>query len=443
MLFDKKAIRALLVPLVIEQVLTGLMGVADTVMVSNIGEAAVSGVALVDAINLLVVQFMSALAAGGTIVCAQYMGRRDETDANRASAQVTLAGLVISSALCVALVLLRRPVLRLIFGTVEKDVMDAALTYLLITALSYPFLALYTTSAALFRAVGDARRPMLVAAAADALNIVGNAVLMFVLRWGVTGAAVATLASRVFSAVLMLRWQLRPGLPISLTDVRHIRPDWAMIRRVLRIGLPAAVENGMFQLGRLVVQSTVSVLGTTAIAAQALALTLETFGSMPAQAVGIGLMTVAGQTLGRGREDEARYYIRRFTWISALTVLGTSVLIAGGAPLVVRFTALSADGAALVCRILWVTCAIKVCIWPHAFTLPNGLRAAGDVSYAMWVTTVSMWVFRVALSWILCRHTAVGLWGVWIGWCTDWLVRHICFRVRFHGDRWLRHAVID
>ncbi len=441
--FDRKGLRALLIPLVIEQVLTGLMGVADTLMVSSVGEAAISGVSCVDAVNLLVVYFLSALAAGGTIVCSQYIGREDPENAGKAAHQVMLTALVLSLALCGALALLRRPLLRLIFGSVEPAVMDAAVTYMLITVLSYPFLALYTTSAALFRADGDARRPMLVAALADALNIAGNAVLIFGFRLGVAGAAWATLGSRVFSAAVMLRAQRRTERPISLRGVRDMKPDPVMIRRILRIGLPSAVENGMFQLGRLVVQSTVSVLGTTAIAAQALALTLETFGSMPAMAVGTGLLTVAGQCIGRGRPDEARRYIKRFTLISTGMVLATGLIISGAVPVAVRFTALSADGAALTCRIIWVTAAIKLLIWPVAFTLPNGLRAAGDVSYAMWVSTLSMWIFRVALSWYLCRYTAVGLWGVWIGWCSDWLVRNLCFRCRFRGDRWLRHSVLS
>ena len=441
MLFTKRQIRALLVPLMIEQVLTGLMGVADTLMVSGVGEAAISGVALVDAVNLLVLYFFSALGAGGTIVCAQYMGRDDETDARGAAHQVLYASAALSLGTALVIIALRRPLLDLIFGTVEPAVMDAAVLYMLVTAASYPFLALYTASAALHRAVGNSRAPMLIAAGADVLNVAGNAVLIYGCGLGVLGAAVATLVSRVVSCVVMLWVQRRPG-PISLRGILPVRPDLPMIQRVLRVGLPSAVENGMFQLGRLVVQSTVSVLGTTAIAAQAVVFTLETFGSMPAQAVGTGLLTVAGQCIGHGEPEQARKYIRDFTRYSTLTVLATGAVISAAVPLVVRFTALSGEGAALVCQLIWFSSTLKVLIWPRSFTLPNGLRAAGDVSYAMWVSTVSMWVFRVALSWFLCRYTPVGLWGVWIGWCTDWLVRNLCFSHRFRGDKWLDHSVL-
>lgn len=442
MLFSQRQLKALLVPLIIEQVLTGLMGVADTLMVSNVGEAAISGVSLVDSVNLLFTYFFSALGAGGTIICAQYIGRDDEPDTNKAAHQVMLSSLALGLFFGALLILVRRPVLRLIFGHVDAAVMDAAVVYLLITAASYPFLALYSSSVALFRAVGDAKRPMLVAAAADILNIAGNAVLIFGFHMGVAGAALSTLASRVVSAAVMLRLQLKPG-PIALRDLRHLKPDLPMIRRILRVGLPSAVENGMFQFGRLIVQSTVSTLGTTAIAVQAIVFTMEMFGSMPAQAVGTGLLTVAGQCIGRGRPEEARHYARRFTRISFWIVLGDGVLLCALAPLIMRLTALTPEGGTLACRILWVVLAVKAVIWPKAFTLPNALRAAGDVSYTMWVSTISMWIFRVLLSWILCRYTGVGLWGVWIGWCTDWLVRNLCYCLRFRGDRWLDHSVLD
>ncbi len=441
-MFTKKEIRALLWPLVVEQVLTGLMGVADTFMVSNVGEAAISGVALVDSLNVLVMNFFSALAAGGTIVCSQYIGQEDRGRANQASNQVMGASLALSLICCVPLVALRRPVLGLIFGRVEADVMDAAEVYLLVTALSYPVLALYSASAALFRATGDSRRPMIVALIADILNIIGNAVLIFGFGMGVLGAALATLASRVVSCLIMLRYQARPGQIISLGGPRSYLPEWTMLRRIMRVGLPSGIENGMFQFGKLVVQSTVSMLGTTAIAAQAIIAVLDSCQGMPGQAIGIGLITVAGQCMGRGRPDEARRYMLLFTRISVAIALITGGVISGAVPFITRLTALTPEGRTLVCQITWFVAAVRVFFWPNAFTLPNGLRAAGDVSYTMWVGTASMWGLRVALSWYLCRYTGVGLWGVWIGWCTDWVLRATMFRLRLRGEKWKMHNVL-
>ncbi len=441
-MFTKKELRALLIPLVLEQILTGIMGAADTLMVSSVGEAAISGVSLVDSVNMLAVNFFSALAAGGTIVCAQYIGHRDETDAGHAARQVTALAAALSLAAAAVLIPLRRPLLGLIFGSVEREVMDAADVYMLVTVLSYPFLALYTASAALYRAIGDAKRPMLAAAAADILNIIGNAVLIFVFHMGVLGAALATLASRIFSAAALLICQARPGQTISLGRLAEWRPDGPMLRRILRIGLPSAVENGMFQFGKLAVQSTVSTLGTTAMAAQALAAMLDSFVGMPGTALGVGLLTVAGQCMGRGRSDEARRYMRLFTRLCTVVMVIIGAVLAPVTPLITRMTALTAEGAALVCHISWAMSVMRVLFWPTAFTLPNGLRAAGDVSFTMWTGAVSMWLFRVALCWALCRYTAVGLWGVWIGWSADWVVRTVCYAVRFHGDRWLDHDVL-
>ena len=442
-MFTNKQLRALLVPLVIEQVLTALMGVADTFMVANVGEAAISGVSLVDSVNMLVTYFFVALAAGGTIVCAQYIGQESLDRANQASRQVMAAVLGLSLTFSVILIPLRMPLLRLIFGSVESAVMDAAGVYFLVTALSYPFLGLYSTSAALYRATGESKLPMLVALAADIMNIVGNAVLIFAFHMGVLGAAIATLVSRVFSAAVMLYYQTRPGQAITLDKPLSYRPDLAMIRRILRVGLPSAVENGMFQFGKLVVQATVSVLGTTAIAAQAIVVTLESFGVLPGQAIGIGLVTVAGQCMGRGRPDEARQYMLRFTKISTLVVIGTGTLVSIAAPIVTQLTGLSQEGIRLACQLTWFVSVLRVLLWPAAFTLPNGLRAAGDVSYTMWTSTGTMWIFRVAMSWYLCRYTPIGLWGVWIGWCTDWLVRAICYATRFLSGRWQTKKVLD
>ncbi len=441
-MFTKKEIRALLWPLIVEQVLTGLMGVADTFMVSNVGEAAISGVSLVDSLNVLVIYFFSALAAGGTIVCSQYIGQEDRTRANQASNQVMSASLLLSLICCVVLTCLRRPILGLIFGHVEAAVMDAAEVYLLVTALSYPVLALYSASAALFRATGDSRRPMIVALIADILNVIGNAILIFGFGMGVLGAALATLASRIVSCVVMLWYQAKPGQVISLGGPRTYLPDWTMLRRIMRVGLPSAIENGMFQFGKLVVQSTVSILGTTAIAAQAIIAILDSSEGMPGQAIGIGLITVAGQCMGKGRPDEAKRYMLMFTRISLAVAVAVGGAIAAGAPFITRFTALSAEGSVLVCRISWFIVVMRVLFWPSAFTLPNGLRAAGDVAYTMWVGTISMWGLRVALSWYLCRYTAVGLWGIWIGWCTDWVLRAVCFRLRLRGDKWHAHNVL-
>ena len=433
----------LLIPLIIEQLFTALMGTADTMMVARVGDAAVSGVSLVDSINNLVLMMMTALATGGTITCAQYLGAQDGEGANRAARQVLLSVTVISLLCCGICVGLRSAILRLVFGSVEQDVMDAAKIYFLITALSYPFMGIYDASAALYRATGNSKLPMIVSAVGNLLNIVGNAVFMFVFHWGVMGAALSTMLSRGLQCVAILWFHHRPGQVIVLNHYASIRPDFSLIRTILRIGIPTGVENGMFQFGKLVIQSTVATLPTSEIAAQAVVNTLEYFTSMPSMAVGLGLVTVAGQCMGAGRPKEARRYSLEFTGISELLVLGTGVLIFFSVDTVSRLSGLSSDSAQIVHRMMVLITLVKPFIWPLAFTLPNGMRAAGDVKYSMIVSAASMWVFRVALCMILIRGFGFGVLGVWIAMFVDWFDRDIWYVARFIGGKWMNQKVLS
>lgn len=441
-LFSRRDIAMLLIPLIVEQLFTALMGTADTMMVARVGDAAVSGVSLVDSINNLVLMMMTALATGGTITCAQYLGARDQKGANGAARQVLLSVTVISLLCCVICVVLRQPILNLVFGSVEADVMDAARIYFLVTSLSYPFMGIYDVSAALYRASGNSRLPMIVSAVGNLLNIVGNAVFMFVFHWGVFGAAFSTMLSRALQCVVILWFHRRPGQTIVLNHYAEIRPDFREIRTILRIGIPTGVENGMFQFGKLVIQSTIATLPTSQIAAQAVINTLEYFTSMPSMAVGLGLVTVAGQCMGAGRPQEARRYSLEFTGISELLVLGTGVLIFLSVDTVSRLSGLSAESAAIVHQMMVLITLVKPFIWPLAFTLPNGMRAAGDVKFSMLVSAGSMWVFRVALCMILIRGFGFGVLGVWVAMFVDWFDRDIWYLGRFLSGKWMEKKVI-
>lgn len=441
-MFTRRQIINLLFPLMLEQLLTGLMGIADTMMVTTVGESAISAVALVDSINTLVINLLTALAAGGVIVCAQYLGREDRKRANDAARQVLIVSTVLSLALTVFCLVLRRPLLSLIFGHVEESVMEQALTYFFITALSYPFIGIQQTAAAAFRAGGHSAQPMIVAAVANAINIIGNAVTIYGLDMGVAGAALATTASRVVSGVVLLLMLRRQELPISIRDYRRIRFDRELSGLVLRVGVPTGVENSMFQLGKLVVQSTVSTLGTTAMAAQAMINTLELVQTLPSQAIGTGLLTVAGQCMGAGRVDEARRYTKRFCLYSELTIIGWSAIVMAATPLVTRISKMTEASAQLTIQLVLLCSVAKCVLWVLAFTLPNGMRAAGDVRFATIISTVSMWVFRVGGSFLLCRVFHVGLLGIWLAWFTDWLFRLIVYVWRFRSNTWMGKRVI-
>lgn len=442
MMFTRRQIIALLIPLMLEQVLSGLMGIADTMMVTSVGESAISAVALVDSINTLVLNLLSALAAGGVIVCAQYLGREERDQANNAARQVLLVSVGLALGLAAACLVLRRPLLGLIFGSVEQSVMDQALDYFLITALSYPFLAAQQTAAAVFRAGRHSAPPMAVAAVANVVNLGGNAVLIFVFRKGVVGAAAATLASRVVSAVVLLVLLRSRRLAVSIRDYRKIRPDRAVMGTVFRVGVPTGVENAMFQLGKLMVQSTVATFSTAAIAANAMAQTLEKVQSMPGSAIGIGLLTVVGQCMGAGRTEEARIYIKRFCLLSEGFMAAMSLMAVAAAPMITRVSGMTPEGTGLTLRLVLLMAVGKLTLWVPAFTLPQGLRAAGDVRFAAGVSAASMWIFRVGLCMVLCRGFGVGLFGVWIAWLCDWLCRGAAYVLRFCSGRWAGHQVL-
>ncbi len=426
----------------LEQFLTGFMGIADTMMVTRIGDTAISAVSCVDSINTLMVMLFSSLATGGTIVCSQYLGQKNSRGAENAARQVYLVAAVLSLSLTAACLLLRAQLLHLIFGAVDAAIMSDALRYFFITALTYPFLALQQTSAAQFRAAGNSRLPMTVTALANCLNIVGNAWLIFVVGMGVTGAALATLVSRILACVVMLSLQRRPGRHIVVNRYLSIRPDAALIHTVLRIGIPTALEGGLFQFGKLVVQSTVSTLGTVALAAQAMTHMLDMFQSYTGQAVGLALLTVVGTCLGAGRTDQARYYTKKLMIVVEVLIVTSGVVMLVITRPAIRLSGLSAEAGALTWRLMVAIVIVKAILWATSFTLPHTLRAAGDVSYAAAVSGASMWIFRVGLSWVLCRHCGFGLEGVWIAWFIDWLCRSTCYVTRYLSGKWEQKHVL-
>jgi putative MATE family efflux protein len=441
-MFSNKDLRRLLIPLVIDQVLMFLIGFVDTVMVSNVSAASLSAVSLVDSINTLVLFLLAALATGGTIVCSQYLGLGDRKEAKNASRQLIVSIFILSTLMAALCVLFRGVLLRGIFGSVDGDVMSAAQIYFLITAISYPFIALNDASAALFRAAGNSRLPMLVSLGANIIHIAVNAVLIFGLRLGVEGAAISTLLSRMLGALVMLLFQRRPGQAITLDNIRAYRPDKRLIRMILFVGIPAGIENCLFQLGKLLVQSAVSTLGTRAIAVQALTSTMEGLQSMPSVAIGLGLLTVAGYCMGAGRPDEARRYIIKLTKLSAAVLAACCGIVFVLTKPITGLAGMDAGSTEMTLRLMAFISVFKVFLWPFAFTPANGMRAAGDVRYTMLVSTVSMWVLRVGLCYVLIRGVGMGIEGVWIAWLSDWLCRAVFFLVRFLNGKWMEKKVL-
>lgn len=441
-LFTNKMIWALLVPLMIEQLLNSLMGMADTVMVSNVGPAAMSAVSLVDSINMLIIQAFSALAAGGSIVCSQYIGKKSEKEAAKAAKQLIFVMMVISLAIAIPCILCNKTLLRFTFGSVEPDVMKAAEIYFYFTAISFPFIALYNGGAAIYRAQGNSKLPMKISAISNVLNVAGNALFIWGFHMGVAGAALATLLSRSFCAITVLAFLYRKGQMISVNQYLKIRPEKRMILKILGIGIPSGIENSMFQFGKLAIQSTVSTLGTTAIAAQAMTNIMENLNGVVPVGIGLGLMTIVGQCMGAGRKDEAVYYIRKILVWAEIAMICSCLFVFAIAKPITIIGAMEAESAALcIYMVGWIT-VFKPLFWVLSFVIPYGLRAAGDVKFSMLVSTTTMWLCRVSLCIFLIRVMGFGPMAVWIGMFADWGIRSVIFGLRFHSRKWLEYKVI-
>ena len=441
-LFEQRDIRRLLLPLVMEQFLAVSMGMADTMMVSSVGEAAISGVSLVDSVNTLILQVLLALATGGAVVASQYLGRGDARNARRGASQLYACLLIATTTMALLCLALCTPLLRLVFGAIDDTVMGFARTYFLISAVSYPFMGIYGAGAALFRAQGDSRTSMYASLVMNVINILGNALLIFAFHLGVLGAALATLAGRVFAAIYVTRQLQRPGNPMRISALAQLKPDGAYIRRILAIGVPNGLENGMFHFGKLILSSLVSTLGTAAIAANAVANSLSSMANIPGNAVSLAMTPVIGRCLGAGRRDEAKRCTLQLMKIACTGLLLTNALLFVLIPYLTSWFSLSQEAAEIAVFVQRSFNVVSVVFWAGSFTLPNALRAGGDAKFTMTVSMLSMWLFRVLACYVFVLKLHMGLFGVWLGMYIDWVCRVICFVLRFVSGKWMDHRVI-
>lgn len=441
-LFTTGALFALIWPMLMEQFLSITMGMADTFMVSGVGEAAVSSVSLVDSINVLVTQLFAALTGGGAIITSQYLGRRDRESAVRSAAQLYTVSMTATLTLMVVVLVLHRPILRLVFGAIDADVMRMCETYFIITAVSYPFIGLYNAGTALFRVQGNSRISMFASLVMNAINIAGNAVLIYGLKIGVLGAATATLTGRVFAAVWVYTRQQHSDNPLRITEFALLRPQKNLICRILGLGVPSGLENSMFQIGKLCVSSLVSTLGTAAIAANAVANTVSSISTLPGTTINIAMTPVVGRCLGAGDKKQAHRYARLLMLVACGGLAVFNLVLYAVIPEITQLFSLSAAATESCIQVVRVFNIVSVFFWGTSFTLPNALRSGGDARFTMAVSILSMWLFRVVCSYVLVLGFHAGLLGVWIGMFIDWTCRSICFVVRFKSGRWTEHKVI-
>ena len=439
---EKINIKRLVIPLIFEQFLAVSVGMVDTLMVSTVGEVAVSGVALVDNINRLIIQVMSAFCSGGGVISSQYYGSGDLKKTKKTCAQLDSIMIVSSLIFTAVCLIFSRGILGLCFRGVEKDVMDSAVIYLTVTSVSYPFLASYNSGAAVLRSIGDSKSGMNVSIVMNVINVVFNAIFVFGLHLGVLGVGLATLLGRIAAAVIMRIMTCSRKNPLKVEDKKDYLPDPSFIGKILKIGIPTGIESGMFQLGKLMVVGMITDLGTDAIAANSIAFQIIDFPNIPGGAIGLALITIIGQDIGAGQKERAVKDSKKMLKISYLGDWSCKALIFIFAGLIVSAFNLSASASETAVLVLHCFCIASVPAWPLSFVLPNAMKGAGDARFTMFIGIISMWLCRVLVSYILVKVFHLGVLGVWIGMFADWYLRALCFSLRFHSRKWLERKAI-
>ncbi len=441
-LFSLRALSRLIVPLVIEQALSVAVGVADILMISVMGEAAVSGIALVNEINVLMIQLLAALATGGAVVVSQYLGRGEAANGRTAAGQLMLVVLALSLLLTAISLGFNNGILRLIYGEIDPAVEEGARVYFHLAAASYPFIGLYNASAALFRSMGNSKVSMMTALLMNILHIGSNAICIYVLHLGVAGAAVSSLFSRIMAAAAMqlLLNNRHNAIYLNYRELFKFVPD--MVKRILFIGVPNGLENGLFQIGKLMTQSIVASLGTISLAAHAAAGSIMSVAVVPGSAIGLAMITVVGQCMGACEQKQATQNVRRMMLMAYAANILLSIVLYAFAGGTLGLFGLEQETKVLATSLIPLFALAMALVWPTSFTLANALRAAGDVRYTMVVSMFSMWVFRVGLSSVFAALFHLGINSVWYAMYIDWTVRSILLLIRWYGGKWRTKQVI-
>ncbi|OUN35253.1 MATE family efflux transporter [Lachnoclostridium sp. An76] len=436
LLFTNRALAALILPLIVEQFLAVLVGMADSVMVASVGEAAVSGVSLVDNIMVLFTNLFAALATGGAVIAGQYLGQKNGKLASRAATQLIWFTTILAVVIMAVIYCGKWFVLHVVFGQIDADVMGHADTYLMIVTASIPFIALYNAGAAIFRAMGNSKVSMQVAVIMNVVNVAGNAILIYGFRRGTEGVAIPTLVSRITAAVLIIFMLSRKENVIHIEKTFRFRPDWTMVKRILGIGIPNGLENSMFQLGKIIVLSLVSTFGTYAIAANAVCNAVANFQVLPGMAINLAVTAVIARCVGAGDYEQAEYFTKKLIRLVYLCMWGVNLIVLCVMPLVLWAYNLSDITAQTARSVLYFHSVSACLIWPVSFTVPSALRAAGDAKVTMVISLASMWIFRIIFSYVLGGWLGLGVLGVWIAMVIDWCVRAVCMTLRYKAGKW-------
>jgi putative MATE family efflux protein len=441
--WNNKKLFSLLWPLIVEQLLIVMMGIVDMVMVSSVGEHAVSGVSLVDSINFLIITAFNAMATGGAVVATQYIGRNDGKNACCSARQLVYISLFISLIMMILTMIFCSQVLKLVYGNIADDVMRSAQIYFLITALSYPFLALYTSASSLFRSMGNSRVSMNTAVLVNIINVGGNALFIYGMGLGVAGAALSTLIGRMIAAAILIYLLMQDWLNIiNLKGITKIKLEPDMIKRIFNIGIPSGLETSMFQIGKILITRIFTSFGTAAIAANAVGATINSIAFMPGSGFGMGLMIIAGQCIGAGDYEGVKQHTKKILKLSYLTYFIINIHILIFMNQIIGFFNLSAEAHQMCVVFLQIHCVTSTLFWCPSFVLPNVLKAAGDARYIMAVAASTMWIVRVCSAYLMAFPLGLGPKAVYLAMGADFFFRGIFFAIRYLNGRWKEKRVI-
>jgi len=414
----------------------------DTIMVASVGETAVSAVGLVDSLNMLLINIFAAMSVGASVVISQYIGSRDRKTANLVASQSILASVLLAGVIMIVCLLLGDKMLVMLFGQSEQAILSNASTYFLLSAISYPFLAIHGTSSAIFRSTRNARITMYVSILMNFINICGNALLIYGFGLGVAGAAISTLTSRIIGATIMIYLLLDEKRIINLKGVFPIKIRFDILKKVFSIGIPAGTESVIFQFGKVLTQNYVTGFGTAAITANTVTNSLFTLTSMPGIALNLAIVTIVGQCVGAGKYKEAKSYAIKIVLGGTIALAFTNGLLYLFSGPALSLYKISPDTVTIVKTLILYNCIAQPLFWAFAFITPSALRGSGDAKYTMLVSISTMWIFRVGFGYILAVVWGYGVVGVWVAMFVDWIFRALFFIGRFMSNKWMTKKII-
>ena len=440
-MFSNKQLKDMILPLLMEQFLLMLVGLADTMVVSYAGEAAVSGVSLVNSFNTIFINLFTALASGGAVVVSQYIGRRDIKMASESSSQLLMAATVFAVVISIPVLIWKVPLLRVLFGKVEPDVMEACKTYLRISVYSFPALGIYNAGTALYRSIGKTSVTMKISIVSNLINVAGNLIGVFVFHAGVAGVAYPSLIARTFSAVVITLLCFREK------EVRYVGRwifQWnrELLKKMLSIAIPNGVESGIFQFVKVALSSVVALFGTYQIAANGISQSIWSVAALISVTMGPAFITVIGQCMGAGDIRQAEYYFRKLTKVTVCISVAWNTLIFLITPLLIKIFAVSRQTGQMILYLVLIHNIANAVVFPFADPLGKGLRAAGDAMFTMGISLFTTIGVRLILSILLGIVLNLGVIGIALAMCLDWTVRGVIFWIRFRQGKWKTYRVI-